>query len=144
VLIELTQRPLFNPKRQPIQPAAEKKPPPPPPPPPQIAFIGTMSQDGEQLAMVKTSATPLAFSVKVGNALDGWQVSDISPERIVLSNNATKYEVKLNQAPPPGASNTVRPVRTARTRGNQAASNAAPQPIASAPIQSRSRFRGIR
>src|SRR5882724_7021083 len=46
LLVEMTERPVFNPKRQPIQLPTEKKE--APPPPPQLAFIGTISQAGEQ------------------------------------------------------------------------------------------------
>src|SRR5262245_61869210 len=45
LLVELVERPLFNPSRQPVPMANEKEEvPPPPPPPPEVLFIGTISQ----------------------------------------------------------------------------------------------------
>lgn len=136
VLLEISERPLFNPKREPIQPAIENKE--VPPPAPQVAFIGTISQAGQQIAMVKTPSSPLAFSVRVGGTLEGWQVSDISQERILLAAKSATYEVKLNQGPPrpqPGSANNPRLARAARGRPDT--------PPTAPPPNTRARFRGV-
>ena len=135
LLVEINERPLFNPTRQAIAPPLEVEPPAPPPPPPQVSFVGTITQDGQQSAMVKTQTTPLAFSLRVGGTLDGWQVSEISLEHIVFVLDAARHEVKLNQAPAPQRATPERQPRRA-ARGRNSPPNAAP------PRNARQRGRG--
>lgn len=149
VLVEFNGRPLFNPKRQPIDPFVEMKQV-PPPPAPQVTFIGTISQDGKQLAMVKTPEAPLAYTVQVGSALGVWKISDITPERILLAAESATYEVKLNSSPPPTRTGLVANIaRNARgavpSRGPPASiSNPVPRPPQPAPLpDQRAHLRGI-
>jgi hypothetical protein len=138
LLVEFNGHPLFNPTRQPITPKIEDTS--PPPPNPQVSFIGTIGQAGERIAIVKTPAEPLAFSVRLGSPLDGWQVADISSERIVLAAKNARYEVKISQAPPspPRQIAATTPKNQGGTRGR--AVKTAP---ALSAAERKARFRGV-
>lgn len=146
LLVEISGRPIFNPARQPIDPMPENE---AAPPAPQVTFIGTMSDAGQQVALVKTPGNPQSFTIKPGAILAGWQVSDISPQRILFSAKAASFEVKLSQPPPTPARSTQANKRrnpTQRRRSPAITATAAAQlpAVAAAPLPNPNlHFRGV-
>ncbi len=96
----INERPMCVPGRKPVAPKS-LGPAAPPPPPPSVALVGVIIDAAGRLALVKSSASPLEVSVGIGGSVDGWQVTRIEPDRIVLSLGATNDEIKLesNKAP---------------------------------------------
>lgn len=128
LLVEIPGRPIFNPSRQPINPMPENE---KPPPAPQVTFIGTMSEAGQQTALVKTPGNPQAFTIKPGATIAGWQVTDISPQRILFSAKSANFEAKLSQPPAvPARSTQANKRRNPTQRGRRSpaiTATAAPQ-----------------
>lgn len=81
-------RPLFNPTRKPIDvpqaaggPAGSSA---APPPLLNVTLVGVIIDSDRQLALVKVQGAPFATSLKVGATLDGWQVKEIAPDKVVF------------------------------------------------------------
>ena len=128
----INDRPIFAPDRKPLAP-------PPvgtssaPPPLPSISLVGVILDSNTQLALIRSAASPLEVSYAVGASVDGWQLTEIDAEKIVLRYGSSVDEIELKatsalpderaqQRPPSG---TV-PVST----------SAAPQPGNSSPPSS--------
>lgn len=109
LLVEISGRPIFSPARKPFDPEAEARD--APPPAPQITFVGTITEAGQLVAMVKITGAP-ASTIKAGAVIAGWQVTDIAPQRILLSAKSSTFEVKLNQV-------TTAPIRTAQANSRR-------------------------
>jgi hypothetical protein len=71
--------------------------------PPDVVLVGIIASGGDQLALVKTPSSPLATAFRTGATISGWQVTEIHPDRIVLSSGPARSEIRLeaNRAPPP-------------------------------------------
>jgi general secretion pathway protein N len=81
-------RPLFTRGRRPpavahAVPAVAA--PPPPAPPPQLALFGILVEAGEASAVVRGAPSEKVIHVRVGDQIDGWEVSQIAERQIVLS-----------------------------------------------------------
>jgi hypothetical protein len=88
-------RPLFNPARKPLAvPQADAAT--TLPPPTDISLIGVIIEGDRRMALLHTPASSLEVSVGVGGTIDGWQVTAVEPDRIVLHSGTTDYPVALN------------------------------------------------
>ena len=75
-------RPPFSPSRRPVAaPGAGEA----SLAPPEVSLVGVILDKEDRLALLKTPTSPLATAYHVGATISGWQVSEISPDRIVLS-----------------------------------------------------------
>jgi hypothetical protein len=63
--------------------------------PTDVALIGVIIEGDTRLALVKTANEPFARSVAQGGAIEGWTVSEVDADKIVLSSGATKQEILL-------------------------------------------------
>lgn len=64
-------------------------------PPPPVVLVGVIIDQQNRLALLKSPDQPLAKGVRLGEAIDGWQVTAIEPDRIVLHAGVTDAEIKL-------------------------------------------------
>lgn len=64
--------------------------------PPELSLVGVILDKEESLALLKTPTSPLATAYRVGAMISGWQLSEISPDRIVLSAGAARSEIRLD------------------------------------------------
>jgi general secretion pathway protein N len=86
------ERPLFSPSRQPPAPPAAPAPPPqvaeaPPPPPaapPTLTLFGIVGGPEGARAIVRTQAGSEVLRLRVGDTVQGWEVSDIARTELVL------------------------------------------------------------
>ena len=96
---EIDTRPMFSPDRKAIvaaQAGAASL------APPEVTLVGVIVSGRDSLAMLRTPSSPLANAYRVGAAISGWQVSEIAPDRVVLTSAAGRSEIRLdaNKAPP--------------------------------------------
>ena len=81
-------RPLFSPTRKPIdvpQGPGESGPGSAVPPlPSNVSLVGVIIDGDRQLALMKTQGAPFAESLRVGALIDGWKVTEIAPDKVVL------------------------------------------------------------
>lgn len=63
--------------------------------PTDVSLIGVIIEGKTRLALVKTASEPFAQSVPEGGAIEGWTVSEIDPDKIVLASGVTKQEILL-------------------------------------------------
>jgi hypothetical protein len=70
--------------------------------PPEVTLVGIMIDSRDRIAMLRTAASPLATAFHLGATVSGWQLSEIAPDRIVLSAGGARDEIRLdaNKAPP--------------------------------------------
>jgi hypothetical protein len=68
--------------------------------PTDVSLIGVIIEGQTRMALVKTASEPFARSVPQGGEIEGWTVSEVDPDKIVLSSGASKQEILLaaNQA----------------------------------------------
>ncbi len=102
---KIEERPLFVEGRRPIEEEQQEAPPPPPPPPPKpktpapaIDLRGIMIIGNERIALLgraveKDGPTRL----RKGDQIRDWTVSEITDEKIVLSNGAEHTSVELRK-----------------------------------------------
>jgi hypothetical protein len=95
---EIDARPMFSPDRRAIAsaPAGEAS-----LTPPDVTLVGVIVSGRDSLAMLRTPSSPLANAYRVGAAISGWQVSEIAPNRIVLTSGAARSEIRLDANKPP-------------------------------------------
>jgi hypothetical protein len=95
-------RPIFSPQRKAIAPAPVGAAAAAPPPPPAASLVGIIIDAQRRIALIRTASSPLATAVAVGDTLQGWQVTEIAPDRVVLHQGTTDDALKLdaNRAPP--------------------------------------------
>jgi hypothetical protein len=94
---EIDARPMFSPARKGIAAAAGEA----ATQPPDVTLVGIIVDANDRLAMLRTPGSPLASAFRVGATISGWQLSEIAPDRIVLSAGAARDEIRLaaNKAP---------------------------------------------
>jgi hypothetical protein len=76
--------------------------------PPVATLIGVIIDGDRKLAMIRSSSSPVATSVAVGDSIEGWRVSEIDPDKIVLRSGTGSSVISLRQnhadaAPAPAA-----------------------------------------
>lgn len=103
LVAEILKRPLFTPGREPLQVHAPK----PEPPRLEARLAGVSLRPNAKEAMFMRPGGK-AVSVKVGQVIDGWTVSDIATDRVVLTCSFGEQIVH----PAPGAPGDI-PVRPA-------------------------------
>ncbi len=90
----INSRALFDPRRQPIKsvngPETSA-------PPPQITLLGVILSPDRRLAIVKSQSSPLALSIGVGETIEGWQVTAIEADRLVLHSGSSDDVIKLDK-----------------------------------------------
>jgi general secretion pathway protein N len=89
---EVTHRPLFSPTRQPPPPETVKE---TQGNPNNFALLGIVISDGGRTALVEYGRPPALARLKEGQAVDGWTLQSILPDRVVLQHGATEHEVRL-------------------------------------------------
>ncbi|MGA7713062.1 MAG: hypothetical protein WCA81_14250 [Rhizomicrobium sp.] len=81
-------RPLFSPSRKPIDvpqaPGESGLGSAVPPLPSNVSLVGVIIDGDRQLALIKTQGAPFAESLRVGAVIDGWKVTEIAPDKVVL------------------------------------------------------------
>lgn len=91
----ISDRPLFDVTRQRYVPPpkldSEKA-----PPLPKMFLVGVIIDAQTRIAMLKAPDAALAKAVSVGEDLEGWQVSEIEPDRIVLKAGMKENEIRLD------------------------------------------------
>jgi hypothetical protein len=96
---EIGTRPLFSPNRRgAAAPAASGT---ATLQPPDVTLVGIMIDSRDRIAMLRTPSAPLATAFHLGATVSGWQLSEIAPDRIVLSAGPARDEIRLdaNKAP---------------------------------------------
>ena len=112
---QLVERPLFMESRRPGQPPSAEPPPPPPPqtpPPITLKLMGILSTPEGKMALI-ADAKGKYKRMKTKDALDGWQISAIKPDRILMEQGGFKEDLPLLKKRPkgaPGARPSVPPV----------------------------------
>jgi hypothetical protein len=88
-------RPIFSPARKPIEStavagtgiAAA---------PPDVMLIGVILDGKTQLALLKREGAPFAESTAVGGSVDGWEVTEITPDHVVLRSGAQDFVLSMD------------------------------------------------
>jgi general secretion pathway protein N len=119
---EVTRRPLFSPTRQPPPPEAVKD--------TQgnannFALLGIVISNGARVALIEYGRPPALARLQEGQAVEGWTLQSILPDRVVLQHGASEQqEVKLKdragqpaQPRQPGAAPPPPPPPTRPGRG---------------------------
>jgi hypothetical protein len=117
----LNDRPLFSPQRKAVTPAAVGAAAAAPPPPPTATLVGIIMDPQRQIALIRTASSPLATAYAVGETVQGWQVSLIAPDRVVLHQGTADDTLKLesNRAPASVADAKSTPPQDAKTTPQQ-------------------------
>ena len=150
---QMVERPLFMESRRPPPPKSEEPPPPPPPTPPEKAtpvnfkVMGILSTPEGRMALI-ADAKGKYKRLKVKDSLDGWQITDIKPDRLLIEQGEFKEDLSLLKKRAKGASPTPtgtpamappnapppQPVRPASPRPPRGAVPA-PTPIPQEPVE---------
>ena len=106
---DILERPLFVEGRRPpsdepeeeMEPEEEKQ----DLPPPKLSFVGVYSTPKGMTALVRNDATQETVRVRTGDRFEGWEVSGIDDQRLVLKNQGEEQVFDLRDyskpAPPP-------------------------------------------
>jgi hypothetical protein len=101
---EIGDRPMFLPSRKPIAAPASAE---AQLTPPDVALVGIILDGQDKLAMLRTPSAPFANSYHLGATLQGWQLTEITPDKVVLTNGGSRDEIRLQDnraaSKPPGA-----------------------------------------
>jgi len=109
----INARPLFSPSRAPVVEAAEtgttsRQ-------PPDVSLVGVAIGADKSVALLKSPNAQTAVSAVLGQAIDGWRLVRIEPDKVVFAANGTEYTVKIRAAAgttplsPPAATSTTHP-----------------------------------
>ena len=103
-LQDTVRRPLFEASRRPIEAPAPLLPPPqvePAPPPPPfvdqnaLSLLGVVTSEGRAIALLKRNQTGQNIRVEVGDAVDGWTIVSIEPQRVMIRQGETQIALQL-------------------------------------------------
>ena len=138
---QMVERPLFLESRRPPPPKSEEPPPPEPPPPPEKAtpvtfkVMGILSTPEGRMALI-ADAKGKYKRLKMKDSLDGWQIADIKPDRLLIQQGPFKEDLSLLKKRPQGAAQAPtqatpnapvpQPVRQAHQRPPRAPMEAQP------------------
>lgn len=101
---ELDDRPIFVPTRHlvPLQspgsstvPALAAKTPTPRPLPAALMLVGIVSGPGDRIALVRPPSSQKTIDARIGQTIEGWEVVDILPDRMVVRANSIEQTVVL-------------------------------------------------
>jgi general secretion pathway protein N len=103
-LQDTVRRPLFETSRRPIEAPAPLPPlqvePAAPPPPPfvdqnALSLLGVVASEGRTIALLKRNQTGQNIRVEVGDAVDGWTIVSIEPQRVMIRQGDTQIALQL-------------------------------------------------
>jgi general secretion pathway protein N len=103
-LQDTVRRPLFEASRRPIEAPAPLPPPrvepaaaPPPPFVDQnaLSLLGVVASEGRTIALLKRNQTGQNIRVEVGDAVDGWTIVSIEPQRVMIRQGDTQIALQL-------------------------------------------------
>ena len=103
-LQDTVRRPLFETSRRPIEAPAPLPPPqvePAAPPPPAfvdqnaLSLLGVVASEGRTIALLKRNQTGQNIRVEVGDAVDGWTIVSIEPQRVMIRQGDTQIALQL-------------------------------------------------
>lgn len=75
--------------------------------PPAVSLIGIIIDGTRRIAMIRSNVSPVATSVSVGDAIEGWRVAQVDPDRIVLRSGSDSAEIRLTQNRSPAMSGST-------------------------------------
>jgi hypothetical protein len=81
--------------------------------PSDLALIGVILDGPVKMALLRSSASPLAVSVPEGGVFEGWQVSSVLPDKVVFAAHGDRQELQLSDNKPPAAKDADQPDDTA-------------------------------
>lgn len=134
---QMVERPLFVESRRPNQPPpAASLPPQKPEPPGPINFkvMGILSTPEGKMALM-ADAKGKYKRMKIRDAIDGWQIAEINPDRVLLEQNGVKQDVSLLKKRPKGAPPPNQGIIAPQIPAQGQARPAAPVPVLVAPQQ---------
>ena len=100
----LNARPVFNPARTPLPSADDAPDDESSGSLADLTLVGIISDGGAKLAIIRRANHPLATSVAAGADIEGWRVSRIEGDRVVLRGKGGERELRIQRANPlPGA-----------------------------------------
>ena len=103
-LQDTVRRPLFETSRRPIEAPAPLPPPqvePAAPPLPPfvdqnaLSLLGVVASEGRTIALLKRNQTGQNIRVEVGDAVDGWTIVSIEPQRVMIRQGDTQIALQL-------------------------------------------------
>ena len=100
----ITDRPLFAPDRRPFTPviiapappSSEPEPEPIPELPPELVLMGTMGTAQNPIALIEHDGASAEWAA-VGTDFEGWALTDIGPDWIVISDGTTDLRLDMFQ-----------------------------------------------
>jgi hypothetical protein len=93
----IADRPLFDAARKKyVPPPASMPDKAAPPPPPNLFLVGVIIDSERRLALMKPNEAALAASYAVGDQVQGWQVSEIDPDRVVLKAGTVEDDLRMD------------------------------------------------
>jgi hypothetical protein len=98
---EIVERPLFDGSRRPFEPpeptaqTAVTPRPPPPTPPPRITLIGVVITPQSRSALLLDELRRELIRASVGTSVSGWELSEVSPEGVVLRQGQRTHRLDL-------------------------------------------------
>jgi hypothetical protein len=99
LLSDTRDRPLFSRTRRPPPPppppVVEPVAPPAPVPPPNVVLLGVVTDENGARAVVRSSSPDKIVRARLGELIDGWQVTQIEPRRLVLSHDSRSVSFAL-------------------------------------------------
>ena len=103
---QIVERPLFLESRRPPPPKSEEPPPPPEKATP-VTFkvMGILSTPEGRMALI-ADAKGKYKRLKIMDSLDGWQIADIKPDRLLIQQGPFKEDLSLLKKRAPGATQT--------------------------------------
>jgi len=99
LLSDTRDRPLFastrRPPPPPPPPVVEHVAPPPPVPPPNVVLLGVVTDENGPRVVVRSGSPDKIIRARLGEEIEGWQVTQIEPRRLVLSHDARSVSFAL-------------------------------------------------
>ena len=96
---EVDARPVFSPSRTPVKIAETAAKDPAAPPEFTASLVGVIIDGSTRIALLRSSATTFfGDNVGVGGTVQGWQVTEIDPDKIVVRFGTVQQEIPLNAA----------------------------------------------
>lgn len=105
---DIVKRPLFNPTRAPAPPPPEPQPEPevteeevPPQPvaeeinPDDFTILGIASKGGLWTVVMRWKPTNEIYRLKAGGEIQGWNVTGVTPQKIILSRDGKTLDIKM-------------------------------------------------
>jgi len=108
---DINARPMFSPDRKAIaEPGASMT----SGSPPNIALVGVIMDPKDRMALIRTGASPLAGAFRLGADISGWRLTEIAADHIVLSQGASRDELRLEDNHAPKTAPVAPPPMTAQ------------------------------